>query len=315
MLLLTHRSIIEINILLTFFKSKSMVFFFRMKIKYIMIKNFIASSVVLFPFFTLSMDNVNSNLVMSEVFPGYVQRASGACSHDTICALALVNKKWNDIIKKTYVQRRIYFTSKQDYKDVHTANPHIYQQQIWHKYSSAYAYWMKTVTEVGTLLISEMSFNLIYMDGNDVIKSSEFKDVALRMSIFGDIQPFFTGQGNACFYAWSYEKKELLEILLSIKKPLKMYKCTLDLGEKIPQSSNYWIAYQPIESSNLNPFIIHDYPTLLKAFINSEVVQENKNEKIYHVEGVELTEDYLLQGKFPSQWWRNIVSQNCLIKK
>lgn len=273
---------------------------------------------LLFAPLALCMEVVKDDIFMSQIFPKHIQDNPGTCSHNTICALALVSKEWNEFIKNARVQRRRYFAFTQEYRNLHMTQKEIYQQQVWHKNNSAYVYWMEM--EDG-----ETQFCLTYLDGNDKISTSECTDASLTIPIFKNYRPFFTAQGNACCHAWHEENitGRFVELSLNTIKLPKIRTCYLDLNCKQLEQLNpsqYFLWVQSIQSSPINrnklqPSIIKNCPVLLKTFIDSQHVEETNDEKIYHLDGVIIDENYLLHGSFPTNWWRQIVSQNCIVKK
>ena len=203
------------------------------------------------------------------------------------------NEKWKKVIEKTADLRRRYFTSQADYKKTRTADRQIYQQQIWHKHSSAYAYWERSTA-------GWMRFNLVYLDGNDTIIKHKLEEPgSIGKTIFGGYRPFFTTKGTACCHAWSI-KDELLEYSLSTKESPKIRRCTIEVNceKKAPIS---FIIFQ-------------NNHVLLKAFINSKKIHEDDNKKTYNISGVEINEIYLL-NRFPPSWWKEAISRQCIIKK
>src|SRR5258708_1148970 len=49
----------------------------------------------------------------------HLQLAQRYFSHDTVCALALVNKQWNVFIKETAEQRKTYIEKQKEYYQTH----------------------------------------------------------------------------------------------------------------------------------------------------------------------------------------------------
>jgi hypothetical protein len=221
-------------------------------------------------------------------------------SHDTICALALVNKQWNNIVKQTAQDRQKFLTNQTDYPNLLSiANKD--EQLVWHTHKSAYGYWFNT-SESCIKKHHKMIFSLVYLDGNGTIHSQADSSDSYRINgktskghtkVKIVQKPFFTRNGDFTFHTFQlYGDYSIVENVLSTKEKPKNFNCyVMCLPENV---------YDAIPDLT----IFKNYPTLLHAITHSKSSQsfytERSDYKIYYLEGVELDEDYFFtKDAFP----------------
>ena len=143
--------------------------------------------------FILSMEEPWHNPIINQDILGeYITRNPGYINHDTICALALVNKQWNSIIKKTSAARRKYFALYvEQYYKVRQRNPIIYNQTKWHTYCSAYAYWYQKN--------NVLSFYEIKLAGNGNISNNVVEKAIFNIHNIDSCHIYFNDKGNVCY--------------------------------------------------------------------------------------------------------------------
>lgn len=148
----------------------------------------------------LCMENSKYDLtpITNDILVHQIQQNTGLLSHDTICALALVNKHLNKIVEQSTQQRKIYLT-----KQTNLINN---DQITWHKYNSAYAYWTDCNKIVDEREEKQITFNLIHLQGNDTIVHHQLPCLSTEYCRasplpFAEYKPFFNSKGEACFHA------------------------------------------------------------------------------------------------------------------
>jgi hypothetical protein len=247
-------------------------------------------------------------------------------SHDTICALALVNKQWNIFIQQTAEQRKTFIEKQPEYHQTHTGYTYgTHHPTIWHPYRSAYTRCLEGNKDCSHDKINIIIY-LVYLDGNNKIRVStqhgpcysiycNFKPPAVLH------EPFFTHKGDVSFY--TYESSHgflfyyhmtpcVVEYVLSTHIKPKQFECHVDVTHK----DNIDVKVR-LDIKNLIA-LFKNYPILCNAFMRSQRIllsdTWNNRAKIYDSDGVELDEDYLLHGTFP-QLNKPLDVQNALISR
>ncbi|HSC25180.1 MAG TPA: hypothetical protein VLB80_03135 [Candidatus Babeliales bacterium] len=150
--------------------------------------------------------------VINDMFAHQLTSNVGLFNHDNICALALVNKYLNTVVEKTALQRRQYLASQPAYINARTLDTLLYKQTTWHKYCSAYAYWVGHTTEDMRKWDKQILFTLVHLDGDNnifthLLEGSHTGSGALT-PLFDSCVPFFNAKGDACFHAHGLFKKQ-----------------------------------------------------------------------------------------------------------
>ena len=219
-------------------------------------------------------------------------------SHDSICALALVNKQWNTFIKETAEKRQQLLIDEAEYSNLSSiANFNRDEQLIWHTHKSAYAYWFNNNKDCPKKH-HQMIFSLVYSKGNNTFHIQTSKSHAYRIGgkrhkghtkVKIIQKPFFTMDGDISFHTFQfYGDYNVVENLLSTKRSPKKFYCLVNCLPK-----NLYNVEIPCLS------IFKNYPTLMYALTRSKFKEYDNDFKIYDLGGVELDEDYLLHGVFP----------------
>lgn len=241
-------------------------------------------------------------------------------SHDSVCALALVNKQWNTCIKQTAQHRRRFLSSQEEYARSRKQNPSLYKQTTWHKHGSAYSYWVKK-DNYDHNFHDTIELYFIYLNGNG--KSYTYATEGLNVCseyvcsdyVQRSLNSFFNSQGDVSFHLLEYFNDRvtpiaklpsyIFEYVLNTKKVSKKRTCYVDITHKNDSTKQY-------SKENLVAFSYY----LREKFIHAQRTTENADEKIYHIDGVEVDEDYLLNGKFPRLTGENdrIITKNGIIK-
>lgn len=172
---------------------------------------------------TLSMEIIwyNPN-VKNDI---HVQLAQRYFSYDSICALALVNKQWNNFIIQTANVRQKFLADYEEYrKDCMYWNFDKNMQTTWHKHKSAYAYWIRSPKHcsVGN---EQLILYLVYSDGNNNInyRTHHFPHHHLSVESLEKIthKPAFNNRGEALFnlsHYWTSNSNLNAAYVLSTKK-------------------------------------------------------------------------------------------------
>jgi hypothetical protein len=261
-----------------------------------MIKNSFIIIFITASSFLLSMENIwhNPN-IKNDVHIDLAQRYFG---HESICSLALVNKQWNAFIQQTARHRRKYLASQEEYKTARpTYNSKVYKQTAWHKHNSAYAYWIENSKDFIEHK-KPITLYFVYLGGNGNICTHKLDNLSYLEINYSALYerykaPFFDTKGDVHYYMYAQENNHeiyILDLIMGIRKLPKKVIHYIDITHK----NN---TEKQLIKENL--LILENYPTLFKAFMQSQHVAENDYEKIYHVDGIEIDEDYVLNGRFP----------------
>ncbi|HSC25181.1 MAG TPA: hypothetical protein VLB80_03140 [Candidatus Babeliales bacterium] len=220
-------------------------------------------------------------------------------SHNTICAVALVNKRLNAFVEKTAQQRKDYLTSQEVYKGA-CVNFGIDARTTWHKYGSAYAYWIIYTPKVSQ---ERILFNFIHLNGNNSISTHVFedhhKDLVGAAPPFDDYVPFFNTNGDACMHAYIlHRKQQKISLKRSSKEHIVEYSInTNGLQKKLScyvNIINKNNSNKKNKSINCAKYI--DDTVFLKKIINSESITK-ESIKVYNIDKADMNKNIVLNKK------------------
>lgn len=228
-------------------------------------------------------------------------------SHSELCALALVDKSWNNKIQKTAIVRR---------KHLENNIPNF--PITWHKYGSAYSYLQRDMPLTASYPLYEklrkgIHLNLVFFNGNNNIDQkclegfpSWYKE---GLPVEDISLTFFSKKEETCLYAygWVPDTGKFKEI---IKESIGIVEYSLDTNGK----QKLLECFVDVNGSTKLQ-ILKDCPVLLQAFFNSKCITESESKKVYGVEGLELDEDYTIEGIFPNQKIKEEIIKRCLVRK
>jgi hypothetical protein len=214
--------------------------------------------------------------------------------HRSVCALALVDKDWHKAIKESTNKRKEYLRSLR-------TNPIIADITTWHVHGSAYAQIQNIASQQYPYF-----FYLKNGDSNVTFSTSSLTDTINC--------PFFDTTGKACFYMATKNASNQEHII------------EYDLGENpLRKSFNSFVVLkeQQEDYEEKNAIAFQQFPVLLQAFFHSTKIKTSffthfditQGIKKYYVSGIELDPEYVLNGKFPSQQIKDIITSQCKIKK
>src|SRR6266404_5668853 len=184
----------------------------------------------------------------------HLQLAQRYFDHDSICALALVNRKWSPFIKETAGHRRQFLASQEEYrKERYGYNAYIYRQTTWHKHNSAYSYWKEVVNACNEKEEKQIALYLVHLDGNNNIKTKSthiphLPNLNINRGNSLLQNPYFNNKGNVSYHFYelfppdlviSYRDLVINEYVLSTKKETEKFNCYVDIMHKNNSRKRY----------------------------------------------------------------------------
>lgn len=233
----------------------------------------------------LGMKSIMHNPIATDDI--YKQLALHYFGHDSICALALVNKEWNSCIQQTAQYRRRYLSSQEKYQEIRIENSHIYRQTTWHKHGSAYAYWIESNDDCSKDK-KQIILYLVHLGNNKFHTRMHHCPAHHACQPKPEMiqKPFFNHRGTVDFYIFQSTDAQVIHHVLGTKKLYKILRCFVDI----------------IHNNAIAPLgLFENYPILFQAIIDSKYISTDtaNSTELYHIDGIKLDEDYLLNGSFP----------------
>ncbi len=251
-------------------------------------------------------------------------------SHDSLCALALVDKDYNTIIQETVEARKNYFGThvKHYNKTIHNTvelrknylkNYGIPGRKVtvrgrasfteisttdaevtWHKHGSTYVLLGRDKQPYPDKLMLRMFYLMDdgdLCDAGDTVTFYDLWDYKCRFNFNRQGEVYLHGVRN-CFYDCDKRPEEnIIEYSLSSKYPLKQCHCFIELENLMYCDFGYLLEFPALVRAFLQS--THVY-TKLMTFVNRkssplhEKYETKEEVKMYNIKGVTIPDDFKL---------------------
>lgn len=234
--------------------------------------------------------------IINDIVACSIASNMGLLSHDTICALALVNKNLNIAIEQSAEQRRSYFATQTECENFFK-NTTLNKRITWHKYNSAFTYWADCTAIVDEREEKQITLHLIHLEDNHTVSHHILEclptaDCRSNSLIFENYKPFFNSKGHACFHTqgqFDLHKGMECSALFSPSYRYYIFEYSINTKGLTKYLPCYVSFIQNTTTSTQSLANLAEYygrnPQLLKDIINAtpsiEVSPETYNVKIY----------------------------------
>lgn len=253
-----------------------------------MISTRLGITLLVFTHSLFSMQSSKSDLkpITNDVLSHQIQCHVKLFSHDTIRALALVNKCLNKKIEESVIHRKLYLSSQKEYCEILQQHAHLNKQLVWHKYNSAYAYWTQKNAWVDEREEKQITFNLVHLDGTDTIRHHELQCLPTddcESNLLSN--PYFNAKGDACFYAvgqFSLPKGEECGALICPSYRQYIFHYSIN-SKGIKKQLPCYVKFLTNKNCITNLMSFQYNPTVLDKILDSSLTEESSIESFNDV--------------------------------
>jgi len=238
----------------------------------------------IFPLMLHGMNLTNNNESNDLAMTVALSYGSTLFCHRDICMLALVDKNFHQIIGQTGDSRKERVT-----KFIADILPNLTLIPIaWHvnKSGCAVVEHAKVVNKYGRL-VEKLRLCYIHLSGNGFVDVHEQECSSFESSISKMPRPYFNKKGDACFYGGRYNNVgsfgQVMEYCLSVAGEQQEFACIAiieDASGPRPKLIQERLFY------------LQQFSSLVKAFLNSTIVEEKDGYKLHYLSGVILPPDF-----------------------